>query len=190
MLVARSRAGTTTGGWLTIRYWPSTCSASFDSACKLSRVRAFCACFRAFFSAVFAAFLSAPLAELVMAARAAIRSASERCAYQMSIVRISANPAIASRYAAAAASVASRACVSVKPLLRAAIVKLAAMRFTSYSNGPGSVSSKSLTSNTRARSGDANTPKFDRCASPQSCTFRPAVGVSFRSAAMIFAAPR
>ena len=99
LLGASSRAGTTTGGWLTIRYWPSTCSASFDSACKLSRVCAFCACFRAFFSAVFAAFLSAPLAELVIAARAAIRSASERCAYQMSIVRISANRVIASRYA-------------------------------------------------------------------------------------------
>ena len=78
----------------------------------------------------------------------------------------------------------------MNPLLRAAIVKLAAMRFTSYSNGPGSVSSKSLRSKSSVRSGEANTPKFDRCASPQSWTFRPAVGVSFRSAAMIFAAPR
>ena len=42
----------------------------------------------------------------------------------------------------------------------------------------------------QARSGDANTPKFDRCASPQSCTLSPAVGVLARSAAMIFAAPR
>ena len=77
-----------------------------------------------------------------------------------------------------------------KPLLRAAMVKLAAMRLTSYSKGPGSVSSKSFTSNSRVRSGDANAPKFDRCASPQSWTVSPAVGVSFRSVAMIFAAPR
>ncbi len=49
-----------------------------------------------------------------------------------------------------------------KPLLRAAIVKLADMRFTSYSNGPGSVSSKSFRSNSSARSGDAKTPKFER----------------------------
>ena len=76
------------------------------------------------------------------------------------------------------------------PLLRAAIVKLAAMRFTSYSNGPGSVSSKSFTSNSSCRSGEANAPKFDRCASPQSCASNPAVGVPFRSAAMIRAAPR
>ena len=41
MLRARSRNGITIGGWLTIRYWPSTSSASFDSACKLSRVCAF-----------------------------------------------------------------------------------------------------------------------------------------------------
>ena len=77
-----------------------------------------------------------------------------------------------------------------KPLLRPAIVKLAAMRSTSYSNGPGSVSSKSFRSNIIVRSGDAKTPKFDRCASPQSWTFSPAVGVSLRSVAMIFAAPR
>ncbi len=76
------------------------------------------------------------------------------------------------------------------PLLRAAIVKLAAMRFTSYSKGPGSVSSKSLRSNSSRRSGDANIPKFDRCASPHSCTISPAVGVPARSEPMILAAPR
>ncbi len=78
----------------------------------------------------------------------------------------------------------------VKPLLRAAMVKLAAMRFTSYSKGPGSVSSKSFRSNNKVRSGDANPPKFDRSASPHSWTSRPAVGVSLRSVAMILAAPR
>ena len=88
------------------------------------------------------------------------------------------------------ASVAARASALVKPLLRAAIVKLADMRFTSYSKGPGSVSSKSLRSNSNVRSGEAYTPKFDRCASPQHWTSNPALGVSFRSVAMILAAPR
>ena len=54
---------------------------------------------------------------------------------------------------------------------------LTASRLTSHSHGPGSVSSKSLTSNTSRRSGEANTPKFDRCASPQHCTFSPDRGV-------------
>src|SRR5215212_7196517 len=68
------------------------------------------------------------------------------------------------------------------------MVKLAAIRFTSYSNGPGRVSSKSFTSNSSRRSGEANTPKFDRWASPHSCTWSPAVGVALRSAAMILGA--
>ena len=66
----------------------------------------------------------------------------------------------------------------VKPLFCAAIVKLAAIRLTSYSNGPGSVSSKSFRSNSSRRSGEANAPKFDRWASPHSWTVRPARGVS------------
>ena len=48
------------------------------------------------------------------------------------------------------------------PRLRAAISMLAARRFTSHSKGPGSVSSKSFTSNTRSRSGEAKPPKFDQ----------------------------
>ena len=77
-----------------------------------------------------------------------------------------------------------------KPLLIDATVRLAASRFTSYSKGPGSVSSKSLMSKTRRLSGDPYTPKFDRWASPHSWTVRPAVGVPSRSAAMTAAAPR
>ena len=69
------------------------------------------------------------------------------CAYQTSIVFIAANSRIASRYAVTDADVAARASALEKPLLRAPIVKLAARRFTSYSNGPGSVSSKSFRSN-------------------------------------------
>ena len=84
----------------------------------------------------------------------------------------------------------ARASALVKPLLRPATVKLAASRFTSYSNGPGRVSSKSLRSNSSRRSGEANSPKLDGCASPQSWTCRPAVGVPSRSAAMTIAAPR
>ena len=107
--------------------------------------------------------------------------ASDRWAYQTSIVRICGE--LGHRRLGRPrtdASVASRASALVKPLLRAAIVKLADMRLTSYSNGPGSVSSKSLRSNSSCRSGEANAPKFDRWASPQSCTVRPALGVSLQ----------
>ena len=98
--------------------------------------------------------------------------------YQRSMVRIWANWAIASRYARTEDSVASLRSAGVSPLFRAAMVKLAAIRLTSHSNGPGRVSSKSLRSNTSLRSGEANAPKFDRCASPQSWASSPATGVS------------
>jgi len=55
-----------------------------------------------------------------------------------------------------------------KPISRPATAKLAASRFTSHSQGPGAVSSKSLMSKTSSRSGEPNTPKFERCASPHS----------------------
>jgi hypothetical protein len=57
-VACKSRIGTTIGGWLTIRYWPSTRSASFESACMLSRVWAFWRVFSAVFSARLAAFRS------------------------------------------------------------------------------------------------------------------------------------
>jgi hypothetical protein len=121
---------------------------------------------RAFFCTVEAVFLSAPLRFPAAASMASRSSCSDSFAYQTSSVRISANWAIASRYALADSRLAACSSALVKPLLRAAMVKLAAMRFTSYSNGPGSVSSKSFRSKTSSRSGDAYTPKFDRCASP------------------------
>ena len=126
-VAARSRPGTITGGWLTIRYCPSTSSASLDSACRLSRVCAFARFFsarRAASFASFAAFASlaafaclgpfwsflAALAFLsfsfvtaaeVSAARASwmtvLNRSSSKCAYQMSIVGILAKSAIASR---------------------------------------------------------------------------------------------
>jgi hypothetical protein len=68
---------------------------------------------------------------------------------------MSANPPWTPGRTRRAASVAARTSALAKPLLRAAMVKLAASRFTSYSNGPGSVSSKSLRSNSSRRSGEA-----------------------------------
>ena len=81
---------------------------------------------------------------------------------------MSANERIAFRYPFTAASTAFRRCLSEKPSSRPAISTLVARRFTSHSQGPTDVSSKSLTSNTRRRSGDPYIPKFDRWASPQS----------------------
>ena len=70
------------------------------------------------------------------------------------------------------------------------MVKLAANRFTSYSKGPVSVSSKSLMSKTRSRSGEANSPKLDRWASPHSWVVMPLTGTDARSPAIGSAAPR
>ena len=105
--------GTSTGGWLVIRYCPSTSSPSLDRACRLSRVRAFsrfrsdrlislasCSCF---FVSFFASFFSAlpfalPVARVSAAVASeifAVSSSSSRWAYQMSKVRIDANSAMA-----------------------------------------------------------------------------------------------
>jgi len=83
-----------------------------------------------------------------------------------------------------------RRSLSEKLSSRPPIAKLAAKRFTSHSHGPGAVSSKSLMSKTRRRSGEPNTPKFDRCASPHNWTRMPEFGVRARSDAMIKAPPR
>jgi hypothetical protein len=88
-----------TGGRLTIRYWPETSSASFDSACRLSRVRALAASLRAVFSACLAAL--APFFVLDASAAAlrtpCMSSSSSRWAYQISIVPMAAKPVMASR---------------------------------------------------------------------------------------------
>jgi hypothetical protein len=68
--------------------------------------------------------------------------------------------------------------------------KLAQRRFTSHSQGPGSVSSKSLMSKTRFLSGLAKNPKLLTCASPHAWTVMPVVGVVERSSAITAAAPR
>jgi hypothetical protein len=95
-------------------------------------------------------------------------AATSRRVYQTSMLRISANRAIASRYSRAAASTTERQTASSKPRSRPATATLAASRFTSHSNGPGSVSSKSLMLKTSLRSGAAKMPKLERCASPHS----------------------
>ena len=76
------------------------------------------------------------------------------------------------------------------PFSRPAISMLAARRLTSHSQGPGAVSSKSLTSKIRWRSGEPKIPKLERWASPHSWTSIPEVGVVARSAAIGSAAPR
>ena len=62
------------------------------------------------------------------------------------------------------------------PRWRPTTCRLAHRRLTSHSHGPGSVSSKSLMSKTRLRSGVANLPKLVTCASPHACTRRPVTG--------------
>ena len=115
---------------------------------------------------------------------------TSRWSYQASSVLISADARIWPRYSATQAVTTSRRSAGANPRSRPATSMLAARRFTSHSHGPGSVSSKSLMSNISFRSGEPNTPKFDRCASPQSCTLMSDRGVAARSAAMISAAPR
>ena len=131
--------GSTIGGWLTIRYRPSTCSASFDSACKLSRVCAFSGgLLGALLGRLVDGLLLRPLLRTGRVVDGACSSSSsDTCAYQISSVPISANRPSPPGTPVTEASVAARASAFVKPLLRAAIVKLAAMRLTSYSNGPG-----------------------------------------------------
>ena len=94
------------------------------------------------------------------------------------------------RYSRTPVITTARRSAGEKPRSRPRISRLAASRLTSHSHGPGSVSSKSLMSKSMRRSGVPKRPKFDRCASPHSCTVTPDTGVGARSAAMIVAAPR
>src|SRR6266702_2030733 len=97
---------------------------------------------------------------------------------------------MAIRYLAAAARTMAMRPRLPMPLSLAAISRLAASRLTSHSHGPGSVSSKSLMSNTRRRSAEPNRPKLPRCASPHAWTPSPVTGVADRSRAIGSAAPR
>ena len=81
----------------TIRYSPSTCSASFDRACRLSRVRAFTAFFVPPSSVSAACFFFALPFWLPRPVDGRHQLLLGEWAYQMSIVRICANCAMASR---------------------------------------------------------------------------------------------
>ena len=171
---ATSSIGTMSGGSPAILRLPSTTSVSFVKALMLS------------FDCALATLRSNTLRCLrptVCAANAAISSTSMR-AYQSSRLHIPAKFLIPSRYARVTIRLIDCRCLASKPRSRPATAKLATSRFTSHSNGPGSVSSKSLMLNISRRSGPANAPKFDRCASPQSCTSSPVRGAPARSAAI------
>ena len=94
-------------------------------------------------------------------------SSTSTRAYQTSILRAAANRAISARYDPAVSSMPRSRSRRDKPRSRPATAMLATSRLTSHSHGPGSVSSKSLTSKIRRRSGEPKRPKFERWASPQ-----------------------
>ncbi len=146
----------------------------------LSFVRAFATVFSALFAIRFFSWLRI----------CAMNSSTSIRAYHTSSARMPANCCMAVRYAATVPRTIARRCLRENPLSRPATSKLTASRFTSHSHGPGSVSSKSFRSNTSRRSGAANNPKFDRCASPHSWACSPELGLAARSAAISSAAPR
>jgi hypothetical protein len=125
---------------------------SFANADMLSRVRALASCFS----------VRLNVCGLNCRANRWSTGSSSRWEYHTSRLFIPANSRIAVRYSLTVSSTTLSCCLAEKRLSIAAINMLAASRFTSHSHGPGSVSSKSLTSNTSRRSGDANAPKFDR----------------------------
>ena len=120
----------------------------------------------------------------------ATRASPSRRAYHTPSSVSPAKLRMASRYWRTVASTAARRSSGFMWPSRPATSMLAASRFTSHSQGPGRVSSKSFTSKTKARSGEAKPPKLSRWASPQHWTRSPETGVAARSAAMIAAAPR
>ena len=194
-----SRSGTTIGGWLTIRYCPSTTSPSLDRACRLSRVRAL----RRFFSARSAAqrqrrarpclllglgFLPAvPPGLLARLARLAVALRSVREFARTRPRRsVGGHVGVPEFHGAHLGELGHRLPVGAhrcqgdrggfrpgQAVVAGGDGEAGGHPLTSYSNGPGRVSSKSLRSNNKSRSGEANTPKFDRCASPHSCVVRP-----------------
>ena len=110
--------------------------------------------------------------------------------YHTSSCVIVANAAMRSLYELTAASAARAHALSVPLIKRPASIILVANRLTSHSHGAGKVSSKSLMSKIRFRSGVANNPKFIKWQSPHACALFPSVGVFAKSLAMIAAEPR
>ena len=163
-----------------MRTLPSTSWVSLENADMLSRVRALAMAFSVRLTLF--AFSCWPSHSIVVS--------RSRCAYQTSRLFMPAKHAMAVRYSSTVSNTACSCSLTANPLSRAAMTTLAARRLTSHSHGPGSVSSKSLMSNTSRRSGEANKPKLERCASPQHCAIRPERGVAAKSLAMTSAAPR
>jgi len=136
---------------------PSTTRVSFATSCMLSLVCAF----------------ARPLSTILCCRAFSCESNSRRRssmsarAYQTSrLLPIPAKTRIADRYCATAALTTARRRLCENRFSRAATSRLVASRFTSHSQGPGRVSSQSLTSQTSRRSADPKIPKLDRCASP------------------------
>ena len=181
----RSPIGMISGGSATMRSSPSISSVRFAKTRAWSRVRAFArSC-----STSAASFLPRRFS-LTSARTNSITWLTSTESYHASSVRIPAVCRITMRYSATHATTIARRSAGSNPRSRPRTSKLAASRFTSHSHGPGSVSSKSLMSKSSCRSGEAKTPKFDRCASPQSWVWTPETGVVERSDAMISAPPR
>ena len=110
--------------------------------------------------------------------------------YQTSSEGIVAYSAICFRYDRTAARTALARSLELEPAERPATSILVVSRLRSHSHGAGSVSSKSLISKIRLRSGVANPPKFMMWQSPHACTRSRVVGVCAKSKAIIAAAPR
>ena len=110
-------------------------------------------------------------------------------AYQTSMLLGAANSRIAWRYAATASDDRPRV-PCAEAVARAPIAKLAARRLTSHSQGPGSVSSKSLMSKTRLALGGPEGAEVRQVRVAAKLDVRPEVGVLARSVAIDAAAPR
>ena len=175
-----SRSGTSRGGALRKRSSPSTRSVSFASARRLVLRRAFANGLEN---------RSRPLGPSLPPKRATSSLALRR-SYQTLRWLSRAKPRIATRYSLTQSVTILRRRWVGSPTSRPAISTLAAIRLTSHSHGPGSVSSKSFGLKISLRSGAAKPPKFAIWASPHDCTMMPLSGVLARSAAITAAAPR
>ena len=175
-----SRSGTSSGGTLRKRSSPSTRSVSFLTARRLVLRRALA---NGFANTIRPFLPSFP-------PKRSTSSLALRRSYQTSRWLSFAKPRIPSRYSRTQAVTIRCRRSAGSPTSRPAISTLAAIRLTSHSHGPGSVSSKSFGPKTSLRSGAANPPKFEMWASPQACTTIPESGVAARSAAITAAAPR
>ena len=170
------------GGSPTIRGWPSTIVVSFEKARRLC------------FACALARFFSISLRRLALAVLRDLKLWDQRVGIDARVPQIERFHRRESAYRLAVRTrhlhIHAAPLLDGKAELRPATAKLATSRFRSHSNRPGSVSSKALMSNTSRRSGAANAPKFNRCASPHNYTLKSVLVERARSAAIRYAAPR